>query len=198
MEHKEKRQAATPGKKTARRIVIAVIIVLLVPAGYLLFVFGDGNFHAVTPGEAYRCAQPSYSQLEYYLKTYGIRSVINLRGRNAGDKWYQDEIRFCAQHGIKHYDVGISATSEPTAPQMKELLMIIKTAPRPVLIHCKSGADRSGLVAAMWKMAVDGQTRTEADKQLSIRFGHIPIAGTIAMDDAFLSWHPGKNKANQK
>ncbi len=192
MEHGERQQAATPRKKTTRRILISVMVVILIPAGYLLFVFGNGNFHAITPGEAYRCAQPDYGQLEHYLETYGIKSVINLRGRNAGDKWYQDEVRFCAQHGINHYDVAISATSEPTARQMNELLMIIKTAPRPVLIHCKSGADRSGLVAAMWKMAVDGQTRAQADRQLSIRFGHIPIAGTIAMDDAFLSWKPQK------
>ena len=166
------------------------MIVLLIPAGYFIAIFGNGNFHAVTPGEAYRCAQPDYSRLEHYMKTYGIRSIINLRGRNAGDKWYRDEIKFSAANGITHYDVGLSASSEPTARQVHELMVIFRTAPRPVLIHCKSGADRSGLVAAMWKMAVDGQPEPEADRQLSIRFGHIPIAGTSAMDHFFLAWKP--------
>lgn len=179
-------------KKTGRNVLIAVLIAVFVPASYFLVIIGDGNFHAVTPGEAYRCAQPGYSRLEYYLKTYGIRSIINLRGRNPGDKWYREEIRFSADNGIRHYDVALSATSEPTAGQVLKLLTIFRTAPRPVLIHCKSGADRSGLVAAMWKMAVDGEPRAQADEQLSVRFGHIPIAGTEAMDSFFMAWRPAR------
>ncbi|MDA8091580.1 MAG: dual specificity protein phosphatase family protein [Nitrospiraceae bacterium] len=180
-------------KKTGQRVFVVVLVILLIPSGYYFLIFGDGNFHTVTPGEAYRCAQPGYDQLEHYLKAYGIRSIINLRGRNPGSNWYRKEIEFSKANGIAHYDVGLSATSEPTARQMQELMKILRTAPRPILIHCKSGADRSGLVAAMWKEAVDGQSKSKADRQLSIRFGHIPIAGTIAMDRAFLAWIPMKN-----
>ena len=190
MAYREKPQASATKKKTGRRICVVIMIALLIPAGYYLLIFGNGNFHAVTPGEAYRCAQPGYNQLEHYMKAYGIRSIINLRGSNPGDKWYQDEVRFSAANGIRHYDVGLSASSEPTAAQMRELMMIIKSAPRPVLIHCKSGADRSGLFAAMWKVAADEETKAEADKQLSIRFGHIPFGSTTAMDHAFISWKP--------
>ena len=158
MAHIEQPQAEKPApkRKTGRRVLTAVLIILLLPAGYYLIIFGNGNFHAVTAGEAYRCAQPDYSRLEYYMKTYGIRSIVNLRGSNPGDRWYQDEIRFSAANGIKHYDIGLSATTDPTAAQMSELMMIIRSAPRPVLIHCKSGADRSGLFAAMWKEVADG------------------------------------------
>ncbi|MDA8086501.1 MAG: dual specificity protein phosphatase family protein [Nitrospiraceae bacterium] len=194
MAYREKPQTEKPApkKKTGRRILTAVIIILLMPAGYFLLIFGNGNFHAVTPGEAYRCAQPDYNRLEYYMKTYGIRSIVNLRGSNPGDKWYQDEIRFSLANGIKHYDVALSATTDPTAAQMSELMMIIRSAPRPVLIHCKSGADRSGLFAAMWKEVADGENKSEADKQLSIRYGHMPVGGTTVMDHVFLSWQPAR------
>lgn len=179
--------------KTRRRILIAFAIVLFISAGYYLIIFGNGNFHAITPGEAYRCAQPDYQELEYYQKTYGIRSIINLRGRNTGEKWYSQEIRFSAENGIAHYDIALSASSEPTARQVHELMVIFRTAPRPVLIHCMSGADRSGLVAAMWKVVVDGEPKSVADRQLSIRFGHIPIGSTTAMDRFFMSWKPPEN-----
>jgi protein tyrosine/serine phosphatase len=183
-------QIFVPTKKAAQRLLIIIALVSFIPAAYYLIIFGNGNFHAVTPGEAYRCAQPDYGRLEYYLNTYGIRSIINLRGRNPGDKWYRDEIKFSAANGIKHYDIALSASAEPTARQMHELLEIFRTAPRPVLIHCMSGSDRSGLVSAMWKVAVDGQPRSVADEQLSIRFGHIPVGSTTSMDRAFLSWKP--------
>lgn len=190
---KKKDRAIDRLRKTWRVILVSALVALFIPGGYYLVIFGENNFHTVTPREAYRCAQPDYSQLEHYLKAYGIRSIINLRGRNPDSKWYRNEIKFSKANGINHYDISLSATSVPTVRQMHELMKILRTAPRPVLIHCKSGADRSGLVAAMWKEAVDGQSKSEADKQLSIRFGHIPIAGTGAMDRAFLSWNPMKN-----
>ena len=179
-------------RKTGRAALIAVMAAVFIPAAYFLTIVGSGNFHAVTPGEAYRCAQPDYGRLEYYMKTYGIRTVINLRGKNPGSRWYRQEIRFCAKNGIRHYDIALSATSEPTARQVKKIMEIFRTAPRPVLIHCKSGADRSGLFAAMWKMYVDGQPRAEADEQLSVLYGHVPIAGTSAMDRFFMAWTPSK------
>lgn len=180
-------------KKAGRYFFVSFTMILFMSGGYYLVIFGNGNFHAVTPGEAYRCAQPDYGRLEYYLKVYGIRSIINLRGRNPGDAWYRDEIRFSEAHGIIHYDIALSASKEPSARQVGELMAIFRTAPRPVLIHCKAGADRSGLVSAMWKEVVDGEPKSIADSQLSVRFGHIPLAGTSEMDRFFLSWKPEKN-----
>ncbi|MDA8174814.1 MAG: dual specificity protein phosphatase family protein [Nitrospiraceae bacterium] len=179
-----------PGSKIARSLLLLIMAAALLSGGYYLVIFGDGNFHAVTPGEAYRCAQPDYSRLEYYAKTYGIKSIINLRGRNASDKWYKDEIRFSVANGINHYDIALSASHEPTPEQLNQILQVFRTAPRPVLIHCKSGSDRSGLVAAMWKVAVDGEPKYEADNQLSIRYGHIPVGSTTAMDRYFFNWQP--------
>ena len=173
-----------------KKAAMIVVAVAFLPAAYFMTIVGSGNFHAVTPGEAYRCAQPDYAQLEYYAKTYGIRSVINLRGKNPGDRWYMDEVRFCAANGMKHYDVGLSASSPPTARQVRKIMEIMRTAPRPVLLHCKSGADRSGLLAAMWKMYVDREPRAEADEELSVRYGHVPLLGTSAMDRFFMEWRP--------
>jgi undecaprenyl-diphosphatase len=62
--------------------------------------------------------------------------------------------------------------------------------PRPVLIHCKQGADRTGLVAAMWKVIVDKEPKSEARKQLSPIFFHFPICRTASLDRFFKKWQP--------
>ncbi len=135
-------------KNAFRKWFIIPALPLLLVVSYILYLTATGNFHAITPGEAYRSAQLGSTNLEYYIKKYGIRSVLNLRGRNADKAWYVSEIKTCSKLGIEHYDVSLSALHEPSPPQVRQLLEIFKSAPRPVLIHCQSGADRSGLVAA--------------------------------------------------
>ena len=89
---------------------------------------------------------------------------------------------------MKHYDLDLSAGSEPTAEDAKRLVEIFLEAPQPILIHCKAGADRSGLASAMWKVIIDKSPKEEAEKQLSIVYGHMPIGETTAMDSFFLKW----------
>jgi protein tyrosine/serine phosphatase len=184
-------------KKALRKIrwiAAGLGIVLFLLASYEIYMTEQGNFHPVTSGEAYRSAQLDKDLMEYYLSKYGIRSVINLRGENAGKEWYAQEENICRSLNVKYYNVKMSATKEPSSTLIETLVGIYKTAPRPVLIHCRGGADRSGLAAAIWKMAIDGQPKSEAKKQLSIFFGHIAIGPTCVLDEFFEKWEPEKKK----
>ena len=118
---------------------------------------------------------------------------MNLRGRNPEEYWYRKEIKFSAEHNINHYDISLSSSHEPAEEDIRELTEIFNNAPRPVLIHCLAGADRSGLAAAMWKVIVDREPKSEAEKQLSVFFGHLPIGTTSAMDRFFQKWTPAVN-----
>jgi protein tyrosine/serine phosphatase len=181
------------GSITKRRIAYAagvMVFAVLLAAGYVLFVRGQGNFHAITPGEAYRSGQPDGEALARYVKQYKIKSVLNLRGACPGLDWYEEEAAASARLGLKRYDIDLAAKVELTDEEVRRLMEIFRTAPRPILIHCKHGADRTGLVAAMWKAAVDGETKEEAGKQLALKFGHLPIGGTRAMDRSFERWKP--------
>lgn len=172
------------------KITIIPALILLIAAPYLYLRLSN-NFHPITPGEAYRSAQLGSEHLEKYIKQYGIKSVLNLRDENPNDApWYKDEVNTGAKNNIVHYDVALSAKREPTSQDVKKLMEIFKTAPRPILIHCKAGSDRSGLVAAMWKVVVDKETKPEAEKQLSLLFGHLPFGQTAAMDRFFNNWKP--------
>ncbi len=177
-------------RRYIKYISAVLAAVLLAAGGYVLYVKEQGNFHAITPGEAYRSGQLDREELVRYVKQYNIKSVLNLRGSNAGKPWYEEELTVCRELNLAHYDVKLSAYKEPKDAQVRQLLEVFQTAPRPVLIHCMSGADRTGLAAAMWKAAVDKQPKSEAAKQLTIFYGHIPLGRARAMNRFFEKWQP--------
>jgi protein tyrosine/serine phosphatase len=170
-------------------------VVSLLVVARILYLEEQGNFHPITPGEAYRSAQLDQDELEYYIRKYAIRSVINLRGTHHDEKWYGDEIEICRRLGVSHYDVDLSSDKAPNATELRDLLGLFATAHRPVLIHCQAGADRSGLAAALWKLVVDRTPKSVARKQLSILYGHISFGPTRALDDFFEKYEPGRGPA---
>ncbi len=176
--------------KWRKNIIWVLAVVFLSIAGYALYVKAQGNFHPITPGEAYRSGQLDGDQLAHYVSLYNIKSILNLRGKHSGTDWYEEELAASVKLNLMHYDITLSATHELTGDEARQLVDIFKTAPRPILIHCAAGADRSGLAAAMWKVVVDGEPKAEAIKQLSILYGHIALSETHAMNDFFKKWKP--------
>lgn len=152
-------------------------------AGYLRL---TGNFHEVAPGMFYRSAQPDAVRLSNVIKTYGIRTVINLRGEST-DQWYRDERGISVEAGLNYVDFELSSGDDLTDEQLDRLVTLLKDSPRPVLVHCRAGADRSGLASAAYQLVVGNLPREEAAGQLSFRYGHFPWirSHTAAMDRSF-------------
>lgn len=177
-------------KSLRQRLFLSVFIIALVAGAHIANILVHGNFHPITEGEAYRAGQINGAKLEHYLKRYHIKSVLNLRGENSGADWYEDEIGTCKKLSVRHYDLAMNSTGKPNPDVFDRLMIILKEAPRPILIHCRSGSDRTGLAAALWKVLVDGEPKAVAKKQLSIRYGHIPVGQTSVLDDFFEEWDP--------
>ncbi len=176
-------------QKILLKTAVALICFLgIIVAARLWYLEEQGNFHPITPGEAYRSAQLDKDELEYYIRKFGIRSIVNVRGKKNGESWYMEEIETCRNLGVKHYDLKLSPKKAPTPRRIQELLRLYRIAPRPVLIHCKAGADRAGLAAAIWKMVIDGAPLSEARRHLSIRYGHMPLGPTQALDTFLENW----------
>jgi undecaprenyl-diphosphatase len=171
-------------------LTAAVLTAILTFPGYLLVVTKGDNFHAITEGEAYRSGQLDGDTLARYIRQYNIRSVINLRDEHPGEAWYDRERETCEKLGVAHYDVRMRSYQRPKDWQIEELLDVFEEAPRPVLIHCQAGADRSGLAAAMWKVVVDKEPKDKAKEQLSLRYGHLPIGKPSILDRYFEEWQP--------
>lgn len=180
-------------KQSAKWLVLITTLVLFIVIGRIIYLEEQGNFHTITPGEAYRSAQMDRDELEHYIPKFNIKSVINLRGRHPQKEWWQTEKDVCHHFGVKHFDIALSASKSPPPDKIKLLLTFFQIAPRPVLIHCKAGADRSGLAAALWKIVIDNEPKSKAKKQLSIFYGHLPFGSTQVLDDFLDRWkwkHP--------
>lgn len=130
------------------------------------------NFHEVDDGRFYRSAQLDRSELRHYIREYGIQTVINLRGASPDKEWYRDELAACDEFGVEHHDISMSARRIPHPEEVLELLRLFREAPRPILVHCQGGSDRSGLASALWKIEQMGRTKERAERMLSHRFFH--------------------------
>ncbi|PZO67402.1 MAG: protein tyrosine phosphatase [Paracoccus denitrificans] len=158
---------------------------------FLWHLQASGNFHPIVPGEAFRSAQPSEADLALWAKDHGIRSVINLRGPQSGTPWYDAEIAASDALGLAHYDFGMSAGRQLSRSEATRLIALLRDAPKPVLIHCKSGSDRTGLAAALY-LAQRGSGERLAEAQISIRYGHFSVPYTAAwpMDQSWEMLEP--------
>ena len=171
--------------RIVKRLCVGAGVVVLSVGLWAGFLRLTGNVHEVEPGLVFRSGQLSASQLHRLIADKHLRAVINLRGKSDAP-WYKAEIALTAATGVQHVDLSISAGTEPDAPRLDSLRQLLRTTPRPFLIHCEGGADRSGLASALYALDELRLTPTEADRQLTFRYGHFPWIGkTGAMDRAF-------------
>jgi len=137
-------------------------------------VFVRYNFHVVRPGQLYRCAQlPDHAWPEV-LDHYGIRSVINLRGKHPERHWYQAEIRAAKQLNVVHVDLSLNRNNLLDPAALEQLLAWHASLPRPVLVHCESGADRTSMATVLWLLLEEDATLTEARQQIGWRYFQLP------------------------
>lgn len=174
---------------TAAAVVAAVIVA---PVAWIGGRMLAGNVAVVAPGEVYRSAQPTPRLLARLQTEYGIRSVLNLRGENAGSDWYDAEVAASRDLGLTHIDFRMSAKQELTAAEADALLDVMEAAPKPLLVHCHSGADRTGLASALYVAAVKRWGEAAAEAHLSLLYGHVPapFAKGWAMTTTFESMEP--------
>lgn len=182
--------ASGEGREALRRLAVAIAGALIVTAGRAManlgYIHGTGNIHTVEPGELYRSATLSQSTLARLVGERGIRTIVNLRGDEDSD-WFAAERGLAAKNGIDLLSFHLSAKDIPARKTLEEIVFVLQTAPRPILVHCKSGSDRTGLIAAIYDYALSGKTAEQAARQLSFDYGHFPWLGsrTAAMDEAF-------------
>lgn len=135
----------------------------------------SGNVHTVIAGELYRSGQLSGEMIESLNKSYGIRTILNLRGSNPDKDWYRDEIEATSRLGINHIDFPMSSRELLDDERAKEIIALMRAAPKPLLIHCMGGADRSGLISALYLRYIADRPHVVAEGQLSLYFGHFAV-----------------------
>lgn len=134
----------------------------------------SNNFHVIEPQQAYRSAQLSNSAFESYVKKHHIRTIINLRGIEKNKPWWRNEHALTHKLNLHFVNIPLLANRFPSPKQVKELLETFKLVPRPILIHCHHGRDRTGLAAALWVLEEMNLDKEMALTQLNYSpFGHM-------------------------
>lgn len=125
------------------------------------------HLHWVTP-EAARCAQPYLGLYERFLRPHGFRSLINLRGENAGLRWWRREKIVTAALGIAHFDVKLSSRNIPSRSGLVALFDAFDAAKPPILMKCSGGQDRTSLAAGLFLLRRNGaQDLEKAEAQFA-------------------------------
>lgn len=178
------------GRNLWRRWSLAVVLVLGLAGGLWFGVRGPDNLHIVQEGIIYRSAQMSDAPLARTIEDKGIKSIMNLRGEKPDSQWYKKETGAARALGVQHLSHKLSALAEVSPQELEDILRAMDSAPKPLLVHCEGGSDRTGLVAAAWAFSRQHQQPEVAHGQLSLRYGHFPYlwSNTDAMDRSFWNY----------
>jgi protein tyrosine/serine phosphatase len=132
---------------------------------------------------AWRSAQPAPRHIRA-LKRRGLRTIVNLRGeRLCGSYWLEQ--RVCERKGIRLINFPLRSRAAPTREEIRGARALFEQIEYPVLFHCKSGADRVGLMSALYRTFQEGKPIAEAKRELSLRYGHFRQADTGVLDRFF-------------
>jgi protein tyrosine/serine phosphatase len=118
---------------------------------------GVPNLHRVTP-DLYRSGQPTLGGFEN-LKTLGIRTVVNLRG---GD----DDLRASIEVGFRPEHIALSALRIRPSSNVRILRVLGAPGRGPTLFHCRRGAERAGMICALYRMVFQGWDREQAIEEM--------------------------------
>jgi len=128
------------------------------------------NLHDIGGG-MWRCNQPSPKQIAT-LADMGIKTILNLRGESPKG-YYLLEKEACEKHGITLVDYRMYSRDVHTVEKIKGARDLFETLEYPAVMHCKSGADRTGIMGVLYKHFHLGQPIEEAIEQLDFKYLHV-------------------------
>lgn len=140
------------------------------------------NKHRVSD-RLWRSAQPAPHQIAR-LKAEGVHTIINLRGGREHGSW-QLQKDSCERLGIHLVEFVVRSRGAPDREMLLQAKAFFEDIAYPAILHCKSGADRAGFVAALYLILYEGKSVDEALGQLSLRYGHFRFSKTGILDAFF-------------
>lgn len=141
------------------------------------------NLHRISD-EMYRANQPSPEHIADYARELGLKTIINLRGESPKG-YYLLEKEACDRHGIQLVDFQMFSRDIPPPENVLEAKKLFDSIAYPALMHCKSGADRAGIMAVLYMHFRKGQPIAQALEMLSRKYLHIKQGKTGVLDFFF-------------
>lgn len=115
------------------------------------------------------------------LKSLAVRSILSLEDEGGDSALADVERQAAATQDIAFKWQPMSPSAQPTLAQINKALLFITTpANQPVLVHCKHGSDRTGIVLAAYRIRYDHWTKAQAVAEMK-EYGH--YSGLFWWDD---------------
>ena len=141
------------------------------------------NTHEIAPGKLWRTYQPSPAALKKW-QAKGVKTIINLRGDNPNGYYFLEEDT-CEKLGLKLVTFRVFSREAPAKETLRSARQLFEEIEYPAVMHCKSGADRAGLMAVLYRFFHEGAALDDAMEQLSFKYGHVKQGKTGVIDYAF-------------
>jgi tyrosine-protein phosphatase SIW14 len=127
------------------------------------------NFHQVNE-KLFRGGQPKPGSIEL-LNRLGIKTVVNLRDDDDREAQEKFDVE---QAGLRYFNIPLGRLGRPDDKDIEQVLSIINNPDnQPVFVHCAHGADRTGVVIAVYRISRDGWTGEQAKAEAK-RYGMKP------------------------
>ena len=171
METLEGKKDRTRNRRRRSQLLLLVLVPLVLVLTLFAWDFSvQSNFDVVVPGKLYRSGQPGRAQLDDWIREYELRSILDFRHTVPP---YEQEL--AKRHGVRLYHLPFSAQRGLTEERWREIRGILTSEENlPLLYHCQSGADRSGIVTARYRVEVQGRPLEEALGEMK-RHYHLPL-----------------------
>ncbi|MBI4358492.1 MAG: dual specificity protein phosphatase family protein [Candidatus Omnitrophica bacterium] len=133
------------------------------------------NFHEAAPG-VYRSGLIS-EEASPYLKELGIKTVVSFDNNKHRAKAEEERLR---RLGIDLIPIPWSGWDYPDDEVISKVIELIESPERrPILVHCKHGQERTGVVIASWRIAKQGWQAEKAYQEMKahgfrpFQYGHL-------------------------
>lgn len=163
--------APARGRRILRLLLMGVALLVATAAGLAWYLVEGDKFDPVGDTGVFRSAQLDAETLKRRIREAGLRSLINLRGPNPDQPWYREQKAVLEDQGIEYRDIPLHARLLPPRELLQELYLAVGELPRPMLVHCLHGNDRSGLAALVIRLREPGSRLDDAAAEVSILRG---------------------------
>lgn len=177
--------SSKPGRMRAERELI------LGDHGFLRESFQ--NLHQIGD-EMWRSNQPNPRQVAEHARLRGIKTIINLRGPSTRG-YYLLEKEACEMNGVDLVDFQVYSRDTPSVDTVLAAKKLFESIEYPALMHCKSGADRAGLMSVLYAIFQLGEPVSVAVRQLSKKYLHMR-EGKTGLLDAFFETYLAAEQAS--